>query len=217
MDNDINKHLALGISLLVIGTLIGNYSLSIYLEVKQLYEQVNFSIVDYNNNMSTAEKYNKYLSYADIINQKLTKKKDLLIKNASCIYPEFATHNTLELYALTKKMDFDESKIGVVTANVRELYSMLKYYSRCENAQQNKAALENILNEIQQNETNKLNNEQRINEMINDYRNQQKKRFQENSAAIEPGSSNNKNFDQEVQSEQLEPIQTPSEEQPTQQ
>ncbi len=207
MDNNTNDYLALGVSILIVGLMLGNYSYSTYSETKKLSEQIDFTLIDDNNDISTTDKYYKYLSIADFLNQKLTKNKDILIKNTSCVYLDYAQHNAIELYRLTKKMDFDESKIGVAAGNIRGLYNMLEYYTTCKKTEEYKSELQNILNEIQKTEINRLNSEERMNEFLNGYRDKHTKQAQENTAAIAP--DNSVQTEEQPQAEQATNIQQP--------
>lgn len=60
-----NDLLMLGIMFLVIGGALGVYSISSYLELKNLGDKIDFELIDDNNQMSSTDKYYKYLSFAD--------------------------------------------------------------------------------------------------------------------------------------------------------
>ena len=87
MDNKTNNELImLGTGILILGLVLGSYSLSTYVETKDLASKIDFELIDDNNELSSIEKYYKYISIADFLNQKLTKNKNLAIKTTSCVY-----------------------------------------------------------------------------------------------------------------------------------
>ena len=74
MDNNTNNDmLLLGVSILIIGIMLGTYSFATYQETKNLEQKIDFEIIDDNNELTSEEKYYKYLSIADFLNQKLDK------------------------------------------------------------------------------------------------------------------------------------------------
>ena len=161
-----NDLLMLGIMFLVIGGALGVYSISSYLELKNLGDKIDFELIDDNNQMSSTDKYYKYLSFADFLNQKLNQNKNIPIKNASCVYLDYAQHNAIELYRLTsRRMELDESKRSVAAGNVRGLVTMLDNYK----TQSYKTELNNILDEIQKSENLPTDSNIRINRTIDGY------------------------------------------------
>lgn len=165
-----NDLLMLGIMFLVIGGALGVYSISSYLELKNLGDKIDFELIDDNNQMSSTDKYYKYLSFADFLNQKLNQNKNILIKNASCVYLDYAQHNAIELYRLTsRRMELDESKRSVAAGNVRGLVTMLDNYKTCNKTQSYKTELNNILDEIQKSENLPTDSNIRINRTIDGY------------------------------------------------
>lgn len=165
-----NDLLMLGIMFLVIGGALGVYSISSYLELKNLGDKIDFELIDDNNQMSSTDKYYKYLSFADFLNQKLNKNKNIPIKNASCVYLDYAQHNAIELYRLTsRRMELDESKRSVAAGNVRGLVTMLDNYKTCNKTQSYKTELNNILDEIQKSENLPTDSNIRINRTIDGY------------------------------------------------
>ena len=86
MEKSYNNWLALGVSILIMGIMLMTYSLTTYKQTKTLADKIDFQEVDNNTQMSTSDKYFKYLSYADYLNDELKKNKDLLIKNSTCNY-----------------------------------------------------------------------------------------------------------------------------------
>ena len=165
-----NDLLMLGIMSLVIGGALGVYSISSYLELKNLGDKIDFELIDDNNQMSSTDKYYKYLSFADFLNQKLNKNKNIPIKNASCVYLDYAQHNAIELYRLTsRRMELDESKRSVAAGNVRGLVTMLDNYKTCNKILSYKTELNNILDEIQKSENLPTDSNIRINRTIDGY------------------------------------------------
>lgn len=165
-----NDLLMLGIMFLVIGGALGVYSISSYLELKNLGDKIDFELIDDNNQMSSTDKYYKYLSFANFLNQKLSQNKNIPIKNASCVYLDYAQHNAIELYRLTsRRMELDESKRSVAAGNVRGLVTMLDNYKTCNKTQSYKTELNNILDEIQKSENLPTDSNIRINRTIDGY------------------------------------------------
>ena len=175
MDNNTNNGmLLLGVSILIIGIMLGTYSFATYQETKNLEQKIDFEIIDDNNELTSEEKYYKYLSIADFLNQKLDKNKDIPIKNSSCIYLDYARHNAIELYKLTnRKLDMDDAKKSVSAGNIRNLYNTLEYYNTCKQTDSYKIELKNLLDEIQKTEIKRNDNNTRINEFLNGYRERQ--------------------------------------------
>lgn len=165
-----NDLLMLGIMFLVIGGALGVYSISSYVELKNLGDKVDFELIDDNNQMSSTDKYYKYLSIADFLNQKLNQNENIPIKNASCVYLDYAQHNAIELYRLTsRRMELDDSKKSVAAGNVRGLVNMLDNYKTCNKTQTYKTELNNILDEIQKSENLNSNQDMRMNQFMDGY------------------------------------------------
>ena len=120
MNNNTNNELImLGSGILILGLVLGSYSFSTYLEVKELSQKIDFELIDDNNELSSSEKYYKYITIADFLNQKLNKNKNLAIKNSSCVYLDYAHHNAIELYRLTnRKLDMDDTKKKYVNKEI---------------------------------------------------------------------------------------------------
>ncbi len=170
MENNSNNQLMLGVILLVIGLFVAIYSISSYSEIKSLGEKINFEDIDANIQLSTSDKYYKYLSNADFLNQKLNKNKDILIKNASCVYLDYAQHNAIELYNLTyKKMERDEARQSVAAGNVRALYNMLDNYKTCSKSAGYKTELQNLLDDIQNSNLTPSDADMRMEKFLNGY------------------------------------------------
>lgn len=147
--NKNNKLLALGIFVILCGVSLLVYSITTYAESKQLYNRIDFDSLDNNNQISTSDKYIKYLSIADYLNQELNKRKNLPIKNASCMYIDYAQHNANSMYKLifTGIRDDGERRTAVEDS-IKSLDSMLDFYQSCKKTSQYKAELKTLLEEI---------------------------------------------------------------------
>ncbi len=158
MEKSYNNWLALGVSILIMGIMLMTYSLTTYKQTKTLADKIDFQEVDNNTQMSTSDKYFKYLSYADYLNDELKKNKDLLIKNSTCNYVDYAQHNAISLYKLTYSgLQTDETRQNVAAGNIRSLLSMLDNYKTCKQTQNYKSELQNLLDDIQK--TNQLHSQ----------------------------------------------------------
>lgn len=206
MDKKTNSELMLlGTGILIVGLILGVYSISTYTEVKELEQKIDFELIDDNNDLSSSEKYYKYIQIADFLNQKLNKNKNLAIKNSSCIYLDYAHHNAIELYRLTnRKLDMDETKKSVAAGNIRGLFNMLDNYGTCKQAQKYKIELQNILLDIQKEEK-VVDNEERMNRFLNGYKEQRKAEVPEQDKQSEEHMLELEQFNeiQENYSEQL--------------
>lgn len=162
-----NELLMLGVGILIIGIILASYSFSTYVEMKQLDSQFDFETLEKNTQMSSSDKYYKYLEYSDILNQKLKANKNIPFKNVSCVYLDYAQHNATSLYDLTdKKMNLDFDKRSVGLSNIRSLYKMLDNYKSCSNASLYKKELENIMEGAANSEKEKLRADERMNEFL---------------------------------------------------
>jgi hypothetical protein len=167
MGKNTNDWLILGIFILVVGLVLAVYSISTYVEIKNLGEKIDFELVDDNHNMSSTDKYYKYLTFAEFLNQKLDKNKNLIIKSSSCTYVDFAQHNAIELYMLTSKsLEGDEDKQNVAAGNIRALNSKLDNYGTCAKTKQYKAELDTLLKEIEDAQNIKFYKEQQMNKFL---------------------------------------------------
>ena len=169
MDKNTNGLLYSGILILLVGLFLLSYSISTYNEVNNLSQKIDFEELDNNNQMSTTDKYYKYLSYADYLNQNLKKNKNILIKNASCAYLDYAEHNAISLYRLTYNgLQADASRQSVAAGNVRSLYNMLDNYKTCKQTSNYKAELKEILDDIQRSDDIQAQREERVNEFMSE-------------------------------------------------
>ncbi len=168
--NNTNNLLFLGISILVIGLFLLSYSVTTYKEVESLANKIDFEELDNNNQMSSSDKYFKYLSISDYLNQILNKNKNLLMKNSACIYLDYAQHNAISLYKLTYSgVQTEETRKSVAAGNVRNLYTMLDNYKTCKQTETYKAELKNILDDIQKSDTLYSEREKRMESFMKDY------------------------------------------------
>lgn len=164
MDRNSNGLLYLGVLILLLGLLLLSYSISTYGEVKNLSQKIDFVEVDNNNQMSTSDKYYKYLSYSDYLNEKLKKNKNILVKNTSCVYLDYAQHNAIALYRLTYNgLQSDESRQSVAAGTVRGLYNMLDNYKTCKQTSNYKTELKEILDDIQRSDEIQAQKDDRMN------------------------------------------------------
>jgi hypothetical protein len=169
MEKD-NSLLFKGMLLLGLGLILCGYSIFSYLEVKNFAKTVDFELVDGNVELSSEDKYYKYLAFADYINQKLDKNKNLPIKNASCTYLVYAEHNILEMYHLTTLKLEDETKRNTVNSNIRGLYNIIDSYSTCKVYPEYKAELKDLISEIEERANSNIDNEVRMQNFLNEYK-----------------------------------------------
>lgn len=225
MNKNLNNLLLLGISFLIMGLLLLTYSISTYNEIKSLSVKIDFDELDNNNQMATSDKYFKYLSYADFLNGKLKKNKDLLIKNSSCVYLDYAEHNAMSLYKLSYNgLQTDESRKSVAAGNVRSLYNMLDNYGTCKQTPDYKSELKNVLDDIQKSETLYSESSDRMNSFVNNnpeqYGGIQQQGASQQAAIAGDSYSSNQNDSQNVyssnQQAQAQTSQQPISQQPVQ-
>ncbi len=127
-----NGLLTLGIGVIIVGLALLVYSITSYSEVKLVTDKIDFDELDNNNQISTSDKYYKYLSIWDTLNQKLEKNKNLPIKNMSCAYLDYAQHNIKSLYKLVyKSANEDASRRAVVEGNIKSLTDLYQNYKTC--------------------------------------------------------------------------------------
>lgn len=168
--NNTNNLLFLGISILVIGLFLLSYSITTYKEVQSLANKIDFEELDNNNQMSSSDKYFKYLSISDYLNQILNKNKNLLMKNSACVYLDYAQHNAISLYKLTYSgVQTEETRKSVAAGNIRNLYTMLDNYKTCKQTENYKTELKNILDDIQKTDNLYSEREQRMESFMKDY------------------------------------------------
>ena len=169
MDKSNNELLFFGVGILIIGIVLLSYSISTYVEVKNLKNKIDFEMLDNNNQMSFSDKYYKYLSYADYLSRKLEKNKGIPIKNSSCVYLNYAQLNAVKLYNLVdrKSSDIDGSKRDSAVGNVKTLVNLLDSYKTCKHVSDYKAELEKIISDSQNAENRMYESEMRMNNFLN--------------------------------------------------
>ena len=149
MIKSVNRLLICGILVTVAGVAMFIYSLAAHSEINALYDKINFDELDNNKQISTSDKYYKYLSISEFLNQKLNQNKNLPIKNTSCIYLDYAHHNTVSLYKLIFNGDrSDMARREVVESNVKNLFDMTGSYAGCKKSAEYKIELNKILEDI---------------------------------------------------------------------
>ena len=92
-----NELLMLGTGLLILGAVLATYSISTYMEMQKLEQRIDFETIDKNNQLSSNEKYYKYMEYSDFLNLKLKENRKIPIKRVSCVYLDYAQHNAVEM------------------------------------------------------------------------------------------------------------------------
>lgn len=169
-NNDSNNLIILGVTLLIIGILVAIYSFSSYIELKELNKNIDFELIDDNQEMTANQKFNKYVSISEFLNTKIDKNKNILLKNTSCAYIDYAQHNAIKMYELAKKQPSNEEKQITTLNNIRTLDKALDNYSTCKKAVLYKAELQNILMEIRNTKTSNVKSEDRMQQFLNGYR-----------------------------------------------
>lgn len=148
--NKNNKLLVLGIFIILCGLALLVYSITTFAESRQLYNRIDFDSLDNNNQISTSDKYVKHLSIADYLNQEMDKRKNLPIKNVSCMYVDYAQHNAVSMYKLifTGIRDDGERRTAVEDS-IKTLNNSLDNYKSCKKYTQYKSELNKLLEEIE--------------------------------------------------------------------
>lgn len=187
MLKSVNRMLICGIVLIFGGIALFIYSLATYSEVNTLYDKINFDDLDNNKQVPTSEKYYKYLSVSDFLNEKLVKNKNLPLKKTSCIYLDYAQHNTISLYKLIYNGERnDASRREVVEGNVRSLYDTLGSYAGCKKTVEYKVELNKILDEIKKSNDLYQESEAELNSLINGNQIQRQADYQAEQENLSP-------------------------------
>lgn len=162
-----NELLMIGAGILIIGVVLASYSYSTYIEMQKLSERIDFETVDKNNQISTSDKYYKYMEYADFLNSKLKKNSKVPLKRISCVYLDYAQHNAVEMYYLTKnKMPYDPNKTKFATDNIQNLYDLTNSYKTCKQSSDYKTTLEELLEDAKNSEKERLEADERLDEFL---------------------------------------------------
>ncbi len=176
----INETLMLGVGILIIGLILAVYSISTYIEVKNLSEKVDLDLIDSNAKLTAADKYYEYLSISEFLMKKLNQNKNIPLKNTSCVYLNYAHENAILMYNLAdRKLEFDTSKKSDAAANIRALHKMYDNYKGCRQTAGLKDELGKYLSEIENGNNNNSDSEERMNNFLNGYR--EKKPAEENA------------------------------------
>lgn len=153
-----NEMIMLGGGILIIGLILAYYSISTYIELRNLGEKIDFEIIDNNIKLSTNDKYYQYAEISDFLTKKLNKNKDIPFKNAACVYMDYAQHNALQMHYLTNDTQFsDINKKNYSAQNIKTLYNLYDKYKTCKHRSEYKTKLEEIIKDIEN--TNKKNDE----------------------------------------------------------
>lgn len=162
-----NELLMLGTGLLILGAVLATYSISTYMEMQKLEQRIDFETVDKNNQLSSNEKYYKYMEYSDFLNLKLKENRKIPIKRVSCVYLDYAQHNAVEMYYLAKnKMSADETKKTFSEDNVKNLYDIMSNYKSCKQTSGYKVILEQLIEESQNADKERQKADDRMNEFL---------------------------------------------------
>lgn len=162
-----NEFLILGTGVLIVGVVLATYSFSTYIEMQNLENRIDFESVDKNNQISSSEKYYRYMEYSDFLNMKLKENSKIPMKRVSCIYLDYAKHNAVNMYNLTKyKLSSDEMKMNYCTDNVKILYDTLSKYKSCPQSAGYKVILGEILEDINNSAKEKEKADERLNEFL---------------------------------------------------
>lgn len=170
----INETLMLGIGILIIGLILGVYSVTTFVEVKNLSEKVDLELIDSNTKLTSSDKFYEYFSISEFLTKKLNQNKNIPIKNTSCVYLDYAHQNAILMYNLAdRKFEADPTKKNQAAANIRSLYKMYDNYKGCRQTASLKEELSKYIDEIE-NATNGKDAEQRMNNFLNGYREKDK-------------------------------------------
>lgn len=164
----INEQIMLGVGILLIGLILTAYSISSYIEYKNLSEKIDFEMIDNNHKLSSSDKYYEYLAISEFLTKKLKKNKDIPIKNLSCVYLDYAQHNAIAMYNLVeRKFEADITKKSVTAGNIRSLYNMYDNYKICKQASSLKEELGEFISEIEQRDKADSDKEDRMIKFVN--------------------------------------------------
>ena len=162
-----NDLLMLGIGILLIGLILTAYSISTYIEVKNLNEKIDFNSISNNLKLSSNDKYNRYLEISEFLTKKLIQNKNIPLKNSSCVYLDYAQNNAILLYNLTDiKMEGDIAKKSVAAGNIRTLYGLYDNYKTCKQSENYKKELKKYLSDIESGDKN-TNSDENLERFLN--------------------------------------------------
>ena len=180
----------LGIGILIIGLILAVYSISTYIEVKNLSEKIDFELIDANTKLTASDKYFEYLSISEFLMKKLNQNKNIPIKNSSCVYLNYAHENAILMYNLAeRKFDADPTKKSSAASNIRSLYNMYDNYKGCRQTAGLKEALGKYIEDIENASNSGMNSDDRMNNFLNGYREKKQaedQRFYEQNNIVLP-------------------------------
>ena len=165
----INETLMLGIGILIIGLILGIYSVTTFVEVKNLSEKVDLELIDSDTKLTSTDKFYEYQSIAEFLNKKLNQNKGIPIKNTSCVYLDYAHQNAILMYNLAdRRLDADPTKKNQAATNIRSLYKMYDNYKGCRQSAGLKEELSKYIADIDKS-LNGSDREERMNNFLNGY------------------------------------------------
>ena len=170
----INETLMLGIGILIIGLILAVYSISTYVEMKNLREKVDFELIDANTKLTASDKYYEYVSISEFLMKKLNQNKSIPVKNTACVYLNYAHENAILMYELAnRKLGFDNSKKSNAAVNIRSLYNMYDNYKGCKQTAGLKDELGKYIADIENSSNNDDTDERMYNFLHGDRDNEQ--------------------------------------------
>jgi hypothetical protein len=159
----------LGIGILIIGLILGIYSVTTFVEVKNLSEKVDLELIDSDTKLTSTDKFYEYQSIAEFLNKKLNQNKGIPIKNTSCVYLDYAHQNAILMYNLAdRRLDADPTKKNQAATNIRSLYKMYDNYKGCRQSAGLKEELSKYIADIDKS-LNGSDREERMNNFLNGY------------------------------------------------
>ena len=158
-----NEMLMLGVGILIIGLILAIYSISTYVEMKNLREKIDFELIDANTKLTSSDKYYEYLSISEFLMKKLNQNKNIPVKNTACVYLNYAHENAILMYNLTsRKLNQDIAKRSNSAVNIRTLYNMYDNYKGCRQTAELKKELEKYIAEIENGSNDKSDTDERM-------------------------------------------------------
>ena len=166
-----NEMLMLGVGILIIGLILGVYSISTYVEVKNLSDKIDFELIDSNTKLTSSDKFYEYQNIAEFLTKKLEQNKSIPIKNTACVYLNYANKNAVLMYDIAdKKLEADPGKKNTAASNIRTLYGLYDSYKGCKQSAQLKTELGQYLSDIENATNSEPQNNDRMNKFLNGYK-----------------------------------------------
>ena len=167
----INEMLMLGIGILIIGLILGVYSITTYVEVKNLSEKVDFDMIENNTKLTNNDKFYEYLTISEFLNKKLNQNKNIPIKNTSCVYLDYAQQNAILMYNIAnRKFNNDATKKSQAATNIRTLHGIYDNYKNCKQTAGFKEELAKYIKEIENAANGLSDRDEQMNKFINEYK-----------------------------------------------